>query len=203
MTRFSRLMVVSAMAAGLAACGGGAKLGGGKEGAAQAAYQASKPLGRDGKTEQRLLDQALASGATNITITAKCSQGGTAGLTLDLSNPGPVGSLKYSVTYDACSEDGKNEYNGTMVTTLQFASQVGNGSASFSFITTLKGKLTIEGDVSDFVDADVKLTMDLTASSLHSGSVKIVTDGTIKTSEGSYTYSNETLTLIAGELPQA
>ncbi|WP_257460678.1 hypothetical protein [Archangium lipolyticum] len=203
MTRFSRLMVVSAMMAGLTACGGGAKLGGGKEGAAQAAFQASQPLGRNGKTAQRLLDQALASGATTIAISAKCSQGGEVSLALDLNGAGPVGSLKYSVTYDACSEDGKNEYNGTMATALLFDAQVGGGNASLSFVTVLKGRLTIEGEVSDFIDADVTLSMDISASSMRSGSVKLVTNGSIKTSDGSFTYNNETLTIVAGELPQA
>ncbi|HSP79292.1 MAG TPA: hypothetical protein VLQ93_12225, partial [Myxococcaceae bacterium] len=85
MKRFVRLTLLSAVAAGLAACGGGAKLGNGKEGAAQAAFQASQPVGRKGNTAQSLLDQALASGATTITITADCSHGGKASLALDAS----------------------------------------------------------------------------------------------------------------------
>ena len=66
MTRFTRLTMLSAMAAGLVACGGGAKLGGGKDGAAQASYQASKPTGRFGQTSQQLVEQALASGAATL-----------------------------------------------------------------------------------------------------------------------------------------
>ncbi|HEY0094351.1 MAG TPA: hypothetical protein VGB96_08505, partial [Archangium sp.] len=80
MTRFSRLTMLSAMAAGLVACGGGAKLGGGEDGAAQAAFQASKPTGRTGRTSQKLLDKALASGALNVDLTATCAHGGKATL---------------------------------------------------------------------------------------------------------------------------
>jgi hypothetical protein len=201
MTRFIRLTVVSAMAAGLAACGGGAKLGGGKEGAAQAAYQASKPLGRNGNTAQRLVDQALASGATNVTLSANCTRGGKASLVLDASNIGQNGVLTYNVTYDACNEDGKNEYDGTMEASLKFDMDPKSGSGSL--ISTLKGKLTIEGEISDFIDANVKLTMSVTSSSTSSGNVKLVMDGTVKTSGGSHTYANETLDISAGVLPGA
>ena len=75
MTRLTRLTMLSAMTLGLVACGGGAKLGGGKEGAAQAAFQASQPAGRGSKTGQALVEQALASGAATLTIKADCCQG--------------------------------------------------------------------------------------------------------------------------------
>jgi hypothetical protein len=203
MTRFTRLTMLSAMAAGLVACGGGAKLGGGKDGAAQAAFQASQPAGRGGKTSQQLLDKALASGATSISVSANCANGGSASLTLDATNIGQNGELNYSVTYDACNEDGKNEYNGTMAMSLKFTTNIGNGTISASLITGMKGKLTIEGEVSDFIDANVKLTMAVSATETHTGSVSLVLDGTIKTSEGSYAYAGETLNITAGVLPEA
>lgn len=201
MTRFTRLTMLSAMAAGLVACGGGAKLGGGEEGAAQAAFQASQPAGRAGRTSQQLLDRALASGAASLTLTADCSKGGKASLTLNTTGTGEAGAINYSVTYDACNEDGKNEYNGTMATSLDF--DIDPAIGSFAFITTMKGKLTIEGEINDFIDANVKMTMDVNATSARAGSVKLVVDGTIKTSEGNYTYVNKTLNITAGELPEA
>jgi hypothetical protein len=203
MTRFTRLTMLSAMAAGLVACGGGAKLGGGKDGAAQAAFQASQPAGRGGKTSQQLLEKALASGATNVSLSATCANGGKASLTLDATHIGQNGELHYSVAYDACNEDGQNEYNGTMAMSLKFTSDISNGTIAASFITGMKGKLTIEGEISDFIDTDVKLTMDINATSARTGSVKLVLDGTIKTSEGNYVYANETLNITAGELPGA
>lgn len=201
MSRLTRLMILSAMTLGLVACGDGAKLGGGKEGAAHAAFQSSQPAGRGSKTGQALVEQALASGAATITIKADCAKGGTASLKLDATSTSTDGLLNYSIAYDACNEDGKNEYNGTMATSLGF--KFDPSYTSGSFIIAMKGKLTIEGEISDFIDANVKMTMDFAATSTHSGSVKLVVDGTIKTSEGSYVYANETIAITAGELPKA
>jgi hypothetical protein len=201
MTRFTRLTMLSAMAAGLVACGGGAKLGGGKEGAAQAAFQASQPAGRGGNTAQQLLDQALASGATSISISADCAKGGKASLVLDTNTIGQDGSFNYTVKYEACNEDGKSEYNGTMAISMRFSP---DPSGSLAFVIGMKGKLTLEGEISDFIDADVRLTMDFTATSTRSGTVRLVADGFIKTSEGNHTYdSSQPLTISVGELPEA
>jgi hypothetical protein len=209
MTRFVRMTLFSALVVGLAACGGGAKLGGGKEGAAQAAFQASQPTGRSGASNgQALLAQALASGATSLTVTASCTKGGNATLSLDADetttdpNSGAV-SFTYDVTYKDCNEDGKNALNGSMRTTLtaNFASD-GN-LANFSMTYKLKGRLDISGEVSDFVNADVTMTMSATASSTHTGSVAITMDGTIATSTETHVYNNERINITAGELPKA
>src|SRR5690242_14060443 len=120
MTRMIRLLAVSAVALGLTACGGGAKLGGDKEGAAQAAFQASQPAGRGHtKSGQALIDQALASGAVSITLSADCAESGKVHLTLKAdATPWVVGALSYTIRYDACNEDGENEYNGEVTTTM-------------------------------------------------------------------------------------
>lgn len=202
MIRLTRLTILSAMTLGLVACGG-AKLGGGEEGAAQAAFQASQPAGRGSKTGQALVEQALASGATTLTIKADCAKGGTASLAFDATSTATDGMVNYSITYDSCNEDGKNEYNGTMATSLGFDVKMIDGNLDAAFIISMKGKLTIEGEVSDFIDANVKMTMHATSTSTHSGSVKLVVDGTIKTSEGNYAYANKTVAITAGELPKA
>ncbi|MCY1080907.1 hypothetical protein [Archangium lansingense] len=199
MIRLTRLMVLSAMTLGLVACGG-AKLGG-EEGAAAAAFQASQPAGRGSKTGQALVEQALASGALSITISADCAKSGKASLTLNAAGGELDGLINYSITYDACSEDGKSEYNGTMNTSLGIT--IDPKYASGAFVIAMKGKLTIEGEVSDFIDADVKLKMDFSATSAHSGSISLVVDGTIKTSDGSYVYANKAIAITAGELPKA
>ncbi|MFL5354408.1 hypothetical protein [Archangium sp.] len=200
MTRFTRLTILSAMTLGLVACGG-AKLGGGKEGAAQAAFQASQPTGRGSKTGQSLVKQALASGAATLTLTANCADSGKVSLAFDATQTSTDGFINYTVTYDACNEDGQNEYTGTMATSIGFAFDPTTNSGSF--IIGMKGKLTIDGDISDSLDANVKMTMDFAATSAHSGNVKLVLDGTITTSDGSYVYNNETIAIAAGELPKA
>jgi hypothetical protein len=80
---------------------------------------------------------------------------------------------------------------------------VAGNATGASLAIGLKGKLTIDGDINDFIDADVTLTMALTATSAHSGSVSIETNGTIKTTDNSYTYNHETFSFTAGELPKA
>ena len=203
MSRLTRLTILSAMTLGLVACGG-AKLGGGKEGAAQAAFQASQPAGRGGQTAQSLVKQALASGAATLTLKANCAKSGTVSLVFNTTGTGTeTGTIDYTLTYNDCNEDGKNEYNGTMNTAMTVDVDLSNGNVNASIIFAMKGKLTIEGEVSDFIDANAKITTSVSATSTHSGTVKLVLDGTIKTSEGTYTYANETLSVSAGELPKA
>ncbi|AKJ06393.1 hypothetical protein ATI61_105620 [Archangium gephyra] len=202
MSRLTRLTILSALTLGLVACGGGAKLGGGEEGAAQAAFQASQPVGRNGnKTADALVRQALASGALTVSVSYDCHKGGKVSWGVDLTNVGQDGTFNYDVTYDHCNEDGKNEYNGKMVYAMRFA--IDPTLQSFAFITTMKGRLTIEGEISDFIEADVAMSVELNATSAHSGNVMLVIDGTIKTSEGSHVYTQDTLSILAGELPKA
>ncbi|HEX5745033.1 MAG TPA: hypothetical protein VFZ09_02255 [Archangium sp.] len=202
MTRLTRLTMLAAMTLGLVACGGGAKLGGGEKGAAQAAFQASQPVGRNGNTSANaLVRQALASGALTVSDSHPCYKGGEVKWSVDLTNSGQTGTFNYDVTYDGCNEDGKNEYNGKMVYAMRF--DLHPDFTGLSVITTMKGRLTIEGEISDYIEADVALTMALTATSAHSGNVTMVLDGSIKTSEGSHVYTQDTLSIVAGELPKA
>ncbi|MFY0580155.1 hypothetical protein ACN28S_43210 [Cystobacter fuscus] len=71
-----------------------------------------------------------------------------------------------------------------------------------AFYIAMKGKLTIEGEINDFIDTDVRLSMELTATSKRSGSVQLVVDGTIKTSNHDFTYSKEVIATTAGRLPR-
>ncbi len=201
MTRLTRLVVLSAMSLGMVACGG-AKLGGGKEGAAQAAFQASQSAGRGSQTGQGLVEKALASGAATLTLSAPCAKSGKASLVFDGSRTPSDGSIAYTINYDACSEDGKNEYNGSMTTSLKI-NLFESGYAGGSFVIGMKGKLEIDGEINDSIDADVKLKMSFVATSASSGSVSLVLDGYIKTESGNYTYANETIAITAGELPRS
>jgi hypothetical protein len=203
MTRMIRLLAVSAVALGLTACGG-AKLGGDKEGAAQAAFQASQPAGRGHtKSAQALIDQALASGAISVTLSADCAESGKVHLTLNAdATPWVLGALSYTVRYDACNEDGENEFNGEMTTTMVAGFDLDGKIKLGGFYIAMKGRLNIEGEISDFIDTDVRLSMELTATSKRSGSVQLVVDGTIKTSDHSFTYSKEVIATTAGRLPR-
>ncbi len=208
MKRFVRLTLLSAVAAGLAACGGGAKLGGGKEGAAQAAFQASQPVGSFAeKSQQRLIDQALASGALSVSAAEPCPHGGEIKVAVDLSDiingePGYV-RFAYDATYDACNMDGKNEYNGTMKTTVTFEGDTSTTGASVNLIYKLDGKLTVEGEINDFVDADnLTMTLSATANSATEGaSVNMTLNGTIQTSSETHVYTNDAIDFTVGELP--
>jgi hypothetical protein len=207
MTRFVRMTLFSALMVGLTACGG-AKLGGGKEGAAQAVFQASQPTGRNGTNGQALLAQALASGATSVTITASCTKGGNATLSLDADetttdpNTGAV-SFTYDVTYNDCNEDGKNALDGSMRTTLTANFSYDGNMSNASITYKMKGRLEISGEVSDFVNADITMTMSATASSAHTGSVALTLNGSIATSTETHVYNNERINITAGELPRS
>lgn len=203
MTRMIRLLAVSAVALGLTACGGGARLGGDKQGAAQAAFQASQPAGRGHtKTGQALVDQALASGALNITVSADCAESGKVHLTVDAGAVPKLGTFSYVIRYDACSEDGENEYTGEMKTTVGVGLDL-DGKIKFGAIyIAMKGSLTIEGEISDTLETDIRLSMEAVATSKRSGSVELVIDGTIKTSTHSFTYSQEVIATTAGRLPR-
>jgi hypothetical protein len=194
MSRFIRLSILAAASAALVACGGGAKIGGGKEGAAKALFEASQPASKGG---QGSLLQALASGQTNVNAEVKvdCTHGGKAELKLDVTGGTQTGAVKFEVKYNKCNEDGANTFNGSMQMELSI---IGSGTSA-ELALKLKGKIEISGEIDDYLDADVTETISIAATSATSGTVTIKLNGTIKTSENSYTYVNETLTISAGD----
>lgn len=209
MSRTIRLSLLALATTALVACGGGAKIGGGKEGAAKALFDASQPAGQGGNKQQGLnvsglglnvsglVDpRTLASAAdTSLEVSVDCAKEGSVKLKLDLTSTGSqAGGFKYKVSYDKCSQDGVNSYKGDMTIEYSFA---GTGT-SLDLAMRMKGKIEISGDVEDFIDADVTETISLAATSATSGTVTVKLNGSIKTSEGSYTYANEALTLTAG-----
>lgn len=210
MSRTIRLSLLALATTALVACGGGAKIGGGKEGAAKALFDASQPAGQGGNKSQQGLNvsglglnvsglvdpRTLASAAdTSLEVAVDCAKGGSVKLKLDLTSTGnQSGGFKYKVSYDKCSQDGINSFKGDMTIEYSFA---GTGT-SLDLAMRMKGKIEISGDVDDFIDADVTETISLAATSATSGTVTVKLNGSIKTSEGSYTYANEALTITAG-----
>jgi hypothetical protein len=209
MSRTIRLSLLAVATTALVACGGGAKLGGGKEGAAKALFEASQPAGKGGNSSSQGLllngkvdPRLLASAAnTSLEVAVDCSHGGSVKLKLDLTSLGNQnGSFKYDLEYKDCNEDGANKFKGKM--TMEFS--LAGTATSIELALRLKGKIEISGDIDDFLDADVTETISATATSATSGSVTVKLNGTIKTSEGLYVYNNETLTISAdGALPMA
>lgn len=202
MLRFVRLSLVAAATTALVACGGsGAKIGGGKEGAAKAAFQAGQPAGQGANTSgQNLLRQLAAGAATgSAEFSTDCAKGGSVKLKLDLtSTDNQSGGIKYKADYNKCSQDGINSYDGSME--MEFKANITGSSVELSI--RLKGKVDITGTIDDSIDADVTETFAATATSATSGTVSIKVDGSIKTSSASYTYANETLNItVDGSLP--
>jgi hypothetical protein len=203
MTGFIRLSVLAAATAALVACGGsGAKLGGGKEGAAKALVEASQPAAKGGNGN---LLQAIANGAASLGAEVKvdCAKSGSVTLKLDVTSIGQTsGSFKYNLEYNGCSQDGINEFDGDM--SMEFSVST-NGTTSASIAMRLKGKIEISGEIDDFVDADVTETIDVSATGATTGSVTVKMSGSIKTSSESFTYDGNTpLTItVGGGLPAA
>jgi len=210
MSRTIRLSLLAVATTALVACGGGgAKLGGGKEGAAKALFEASQPAGKGGNTSSQGLSlnglvnpRMLASAAdANLEVAVDCAHGGSVKLKLDLTSTGSqAGSFKYDVEYKDCNEDGVNEFKGKMTMEFSFAGT----STTADIALRLKGKVEISGEIDDFIDADVTETISIAATSATSGTVSVKLNGTIKTSEGSYVYANEAINInVSGELPMA
>ncbi|XXF76466.1 hypothetical protein P2318_25925 [Myxococcaceae bacterium GXIMD 01537] len=191
-----RMTLLAAAAVSLAACGGGAKLGGGKEGAAQALYQTSKSSEKKGAS--RLKD--LASGAV-AEVSVDCTHGGSATFKADtdntFSNNSKV-SISFKVDYNSCNEDGKNEIDGEMA--MGFLIDIsGDGSdITADMNLALKGDIDISGEISDSLKTDIVETVKIDSNAVN---ITMKLNGYIETSTEKYTYSNETITFKDGLLP--
>jgi hypothetical protein len=199
------LVVLSSLA--MAACGaGGAPLGGGKQGAAQAVFQASQ-AGRGASGTGGLL-QLLQQRAVNVSTIVKGDAGGSAAVTVDVGATQGATSVAVTIAYSDFSEDGKNRYNGTMSVTVKVGDS-GTGVDGLTHIhgsvqVAMKGKLTISGDVSDFVDADITESVDFSALQGGGNAVSVVIDGGITTSSAAYQYAHESVSVSSSaELPVA
>jgi hypothetical protein len=202
MFRIVRLSLLAAATTALVACGGGgAKLGGGKEGAAKAAFAAGQPAGKGANSSGQSLFAQMASRAATGTVefSVDCAKSGSVKLKLDLTATGSQsGGFKYKVDYNNCNQDGVNSFDGSME--MEFT--ISGIAPSREMAVHLKGKISIDGDISDSLDADVTETFAFEATSATSGSVSIKVNGTIKTSQNSFTYANESINIsVDGSLP--
>lgn len=205
MLRPVRSALLASLALALTACGGsGAKLAGGKEGAAQALFMASQAgySGMSAAGGRRV--SATSASAPSMDLSVDCAKGGKVSLSFDFDESAGYangGELAYTLDYDDCSQDGRNSFDGSLLNTM--VTDVDAGGESFSMAMKLEGKLDISGEVDDFVEADITQSMDFDLADVETGAGTVVVrlTGTIKTSTATYTYDGTPLTVEVGALP--
>lgn len=191
----NRIILFAFVAVGLVACGPGAKIGGGKQGAAEALYAASTP--------SKASADKTASPVDIGNISFNCPLGGSAqlvgvGVAIDLTGGGANVGQKLTIQFNSCglakADVGTAVYNGQMTFTQQVLTNAGTAAVN----QVIKGKVSVQGAFDDFVDADV--TQSLAVSALSgNATVSMSLKGTIATSAGSFTY-DEMLTIIGGQI---
>ncbi|MFZ5444101.1 MAG: hypothetical protein ACOZQL_29160 [Myxococcota bacterium] len=190
------LMAALTMAMALTGCGGGAaKVGGGKQGAANALAAASKPT--------KAGANAAATPVDVMPVNYSCPHGGSATLgnfTQDISTSGATAgsiSQKFTVTYSGCglaeSEAGVAVYDGSFTVTQSITGSDVGGTISQRY----SGRVTIGGAFSDFLEADVSQEISGSALESATGSVKLV--GKLTNASGTYSY-DERLSVSGGKL---
>lgn len=185
-----RIALIALSTLGLVACGGTAKIGGGKEGAAQAFFAASGASAASAMRSAAPLDIASS-------LTWKCPEGGEASLTgfaVSVNTGGGTGAsvsqtftIKYSNCGAASSDAGVAVYNGSFTVTQQVITDANGVSVDQTF----KGRVEVQGAFNDFLEADVKQQVSVNGLVSTGGTVSMKLVGTIKTSEGTHTFNED------------
>ncbi|MBE2248031.1 MAG: hypothetical protein IAE78_00700 [Myxococcus sp.] len=191
-----RIALIALSTLGLVACGGTAKIGGGKEGAAQAFYAASSASSAGANRMGQPLD-------VTGSVTWKCPEGGEAslnGFTLNVNTGGGQNATvnqSFTIKYTNCgaakSAAGVAIYNGSYTVTQAVVTSASGASVDQTF----KGRVEVQGAFNDFLEVDVKQSVTVSALSSSSGTVSMRLVGTITTSEGANTF-NEDVNVSAG-----
>jgi hypothetical protein len=190
-----KTLLVAVGTVGLMACGGTAKIGGGKEGAAQAFFAASSA------TSARANRPATPVDVTGP-VSWKCPEGGEASLSgfgASATVGGGAASVaqNFTVTYKNCgaarSDVGVAVYNGSLTVTQS----VVTGADGVSVDQQVKGRVEVQGAFNDFIDADVRQQVAVTGLSSSGGMVGMKLVGTIRTSTDSFTF-DEMVSVVAG-----
>lgn len=190
-----RNALVALAVLGLTACGGTAKIGGGKEGAAQAFFAASSATSAGANRSASPLD-------VTGSVTWKCPKGGDAslqGFSVNVAGGGTGTSVNQSFTirYNNCgaaeSDMGVAVYNGSFTVTQAVITNANGVSVDQTF----KGRIEVQGAFNDFIEADVKQQVAVSALSNTGGTVSMTLVGTIKTSSETFTY-NEAVNVTGG-----
>lgn len=174
-------------------CGGTAKIGGGKMGAASAALAASQPTQSSDVNMVSLLFGSMS---------VKCKLGGEVRMkdfkfNVAAGNGGASTDFGFTAEYANCksatSDAGDAVFNGTLsVSNLTKASDAGA-----LLQQTLKGRLTVGGAFNDFLDTD--LVQELAAGTANGPMVSLVMKGSIANSGGSYSF-DESITVASDKI---
>lgn len=191
-----KLLFLAVSLLGLVACGPGAKITEGKQGAAEALYAASLPT-------KAGADRA----ATPIDLTGavkwNCPEGGSAEITGFSVNiglgTGTSVSQSINLQYNGCglakSDVGVAVYNGT----LQVSQKVLASSSGAAIEQSFKGKVLVQGAFDDFLDADVTQSVQAGALGTSGAGVAMTLKGTVANSSGSYAF-DESVSVTAGRI---
>jgi hypothetical protein len=184
----------------LVACGPGAKIGGGKQGAAEALFAASGPTsGASDRNQQGIVvDVKLQD------LAVACRHGGEAvmkdfTLKVDSSQLGANVGSNYDMAYNNCgavkTDVGVANLNGSFKLVQTVATTTGSASVQQSF----KGRITFDGAFNDFLEADIVQSVNASALASGTGAVSVVLKGTLTNASGTYTY-DEAVNVTAGSL---
>ena len=191
----THLIAVSGAVLCLSACGApGAKIGGGKQGASEA-FLASSQATKGGA------DKAGQKAATGE-VTVACSGGGSATLKGFAVVIGSGGLLDIGQSFDAVyndcrvkTESGPASMNGT----LSVVQTVKVGAGAVDIDQSMKGKLTWMGAIDDFLEMDIVQKVSAAALTKTSGGVSMFLKGTLKDTEGTFTF-DESIEVTAGKI---
>ncbi len=193
----NRVLVVAAVSMlGLVACGPGAKIGGGKQGAAEALFGASKATGAPASKQAGGID--LSGG-----VKFSCPEGGNAEMTgfsvaIDTTGGANV-KQSFTVKYNDCgaakSDQGVAKFNGSWTVTQ---SVIVNGTA-VKVDQKFVGKVLVQGAFDDFIDANISQQVNVSDLSTSGASVSMTLNGTITDSSGKYEF-NEAVNVNGGSL---
>lgn len=178
----------------LVACGG-KPLAPTKEAAAGALFQSSRgasstPGGLLGLFEQRVTP------SVDVDIKVSCPQGGNVTLRYRVDTTGGATGLTYDLIYDNCNYNGRTSMRGTMSMTMV----VNTGQTYVTVGLNLKGRVEFSGEISDFVETDITETVGQTELGSPTGTVSITLNGWIKTSSGTYNFTNEVIAINGTDL---
>lgn len=197
-----RIALIALSSLGLVACGGTAKIGGGKEGAAQAFYAASSASSAGANRSSQPAD-------ITGSVSWKCPEGGEAslnGFSINVNTGGGQGAnvnqsftIKYTNCGAAKSEAGVAVYNGSYTVTQSVIAS----SSGASVDQTFKGRVEVQGAFNDFLEVDVKQQVAVSGLSGSGGMVSMKLVGTIKTSEGTHSFNEDVNVMSGGQIKVA
>lgn len=189
------LTIISLAVLGFCACGPRAQISGGKQGAAEALFAASGPMGAESDPSG---SKITGSGAIQV----RCAQGGSAtlsgfGIVLGTGGFTDVGQ-SFTADYNHC---GVMTGLGvaTMTGSLAVVQSAKVATGSVDMVQSIKGNLLWQGACDDFLDIDISQKVAVEALGRTSGGVSMILKGTVKDTEGTFTF-DESVSVTPGNV---